>query len=289
MSLWHDCGAGFVQTSMARQDLGVDVYLCAPGPSLTAIAPGPGIYVAALTKAYPLVRPDIWFGMDEPECYDRRLWWEGFIKVSRANYQHHLCEGRPIKDCPNTFFASNEEMPIAEIFTRRAHDVKFGWFRHTLGVALHVLLWKGARKFRFVGFDMTSREGADYHPSVGLDLKPVLRQRNQKLFNGQVTFMREFTEHAVKHGIELVSCTPGSPLNAFMPYLPLAEALQASRAHVPAAGRMMHCAQVYQAQAAEIIAAGKRKPALPLTAAGIRAAIAQAAAEKKDRGQASPP
>ncbi len=246
MPLWYDCGAGFVPARLARRDLGADVYLCAPGPSLVPIGRGPGIFVAALTKAYPVVRPDMWFGMDEPRCYDRRLWWEGFMKVARGNYRWLTCEGQSIRQCPQTYFADVENpgpYGIAEMFRRRAHDVKFIWQKNTLGVALHVLIWMGARNLHLVGFDLKSRPGAAYHAGVGFDLPPALHAYNQNLFDEQLTFLKSFAAIAAVAGVRVVSCTPDSPINDFLAYHPLGDALNQSAARVPSAGQLFHCAQ----------------------------------------------
>lgn len=242
MALWHGCNGGWSTTTFARRNLGADVFVCCPGPSLAAAAikPGPGIFVAALNTAYPHVRPDIWFGMDDPQCYDRRLWWEGFPKVYRGNYKDRTCEGLAVKDAPMTFFADLEECRVDEIFSRRAHDVKFGWFKHTLGTALHVLTWMGARRIRMVGCDMGG--AADYY--YGSPLSPERRAGNRRLYQQQVEFMRRFAQHAARSLIEVISCTPDSPLNSVLPYVPLDKALVMAASSVPGAGVALHCQDV---------------------------------------------
>jgi hypothetical protein len=236
MALWYDCGNGYVKTSLARVDLGLPVFLCCPGPSLIPVARQPGIMVAALTKAFPAVQPDIWFGMDDPLCYDRRLWWSPFIKIARGGLQDKRCEGRALRTFPLTFFADTKSIPVHEIFQNRQHAAKFCWHSHTMGVALHGLVWMGAKKIYLNGCDMGG--AADWH--TGNDLSDVNRARNRVLYQQQTEFLRRFAQHGREHGVTLLSCTPNSPINKHMDYVALDEALALETAAVPAPGRALH-------------------------------------------------
>ena len=77
------------------------------GPSLNKIdvsnLTGPGKTVFGLNTTYPKVRPDIWVGMDDPKCYDRRIFHEPFPKVMRGNYYERDCEGVPLLSLPNLY------------------------------------------------------------------------------------------------------------------------------------------------------------------------------------------
>jgi hypothetical protein len=252
MALFYNAGLAMVPARIARERLGADVYLCAPGPSLIPMAPEPGIYIAALTKAYPAVRPHLWIGMDEPPCYDRRLWFEGFEKIVRLNFQDVEVGGVKLKDLPNVLFASCDKLKVADIFANLQDAQPLIWVHDTLFVALHVLVRRGARRIFFNGFDLRHVAGADYHVQSRKVLTPELRARNQVLFDKQVRLLREFAAIAGQHGIACVSVTPGSRLNAFMPYVPLAEALAGSRAAVPAAGEILHCRELEGAKAVAV-------------------------------------
>ena len=234
MALWYHCGNGWVKTlGFARSRLGTDAYLCCPGPSLArvdaATLNGPGRMVFAVTTAYPAVRPDVWVGTDVPECYNRRLWAEPFIKVVRGNYGDLVCQGRLLRDFPNVFFADIDNAPFLEMLDRRSHDAVFVWNHNTFTTALHLMIWMGARRVFFVGCDFGG--AADYHD--GRKLAETHRSENRHLYANLVADVRQLAPAAKSRGIELVSCTPGSPLNEFLPFVGLADALAQSEASAP--------------------------------------------------------
>lgn len=227
MGVWYECGNGMVKTKQARQRLQNTVFLCCPGPSL-ADAPsflqGPRRTICAINTAYPKVRPDLWMGMDRPGCYDRNLFRESFPKYMRGGYQNEKVDGTAVKYYDGVYFIDCSVGRTEEIFERRNHDVDFVWMSHTLGTALHLLIWLGAKKIHLVGCDMGGAK--DYYDDR--ELSSVRRASNRRLYRKQVKFMRVFNAHAVNHGVEVVSNTPDSPLNEFLGFEPLEESLEAA-------------------------------------------------------------
>ena len=233
MGLWYYCGSGFVRTTLARSNLGLDVYLCCPGPSLANVDDSkfhvPGIMLAAINTAYPKVRPDIWFGMDTARCYDRQLWKEPFVKICRGGYQEMTIEGFPVKLCPNVYFADFKSMEyVGDMFKIRNHDAIFSWNSNTLTAALGVLVWMGAKNIHLVGCDFGGKN--DYWDDRVLS-EPK-RVKNQLLYQKQITFMRDLQHAARMHNIRFISCTPDSPVNMFLDYMPLEDAIAKSVAKV---------------------------------------------------------
>jgi hypothetical protein len=222
--IWYDCGEGWSPVSWARKDLGLDAILCCPGPSLKNIDPatlkGPGRKVFAINTAYPTVKPDMWLGMDEAYCYDLNLLNESFPKVFRGTYCEMTREGRKVKHCPETYFADVAHVPPGKtMLDLRAHDVKFAWHNHTLGVALHMMIWMGAKNIYLVGCDM----GGEKDYCHELTLTPDQRSRNHKLYTQQTVFIEKLAKAAKEHGITIWSSTPDSPLNRFLPYKSISE------------------------------------------------------------------
>ena len=90
------------------------------GPSLNSIntssLTGPGKTVFGLNTTYPKVRPDIWIGMDDPRCYNRQVFYEPFPKIMRGNYYNLDCEGVPLLDLPNIYFASVKPLIIKQTY-----------------------------------------------------------------------------------------------------------------------------------------------------------------------------
>ena len=241
MALWYETGNGMITTRMARCDIGADVYLCCPGPSLADVEDSdlhvPGVIVVAMNTAYPRIRPNIWVGMDEPECYDRTVWWQPCMKIARGGYQSRQCEGQPISKCPNVFFADcTEPKDRSDIFKLRAHDVKFVWHKNTLAITLHLLIWMGAKKIHLVGCDLGGSK--DYYDDRVLDASQ--RKYNLRLYGHQKDYLKWFAEEGKRRKIELISCTPDSPINEFLTYYELEDALAFSASKVPAPGSIKH-------------------------------------------------
>ena len=236
MAIWYDFGRGLapLSQSFARYSFGADAYLCAPGPSLADVNDAdlhvPGAVVVGLTTVYPHIRPDIWVGMDRPECYDLNMWWEPCMKFCRGNYHKLDLHGAPLSRCPNTYFMDLEPVNDAsEMFARQQHNTQFIWMRDTLMTALHLLTWMGMTRIHFVGFDMGGSQ--PYYDER--ELPDHLCQANLQLYTNQVRKLHQLTAHANRRGVEFISCTPDSPINKFMDYRPLAAALHYSRAYVP--------------------------------------------------------
>jgi hypothetical protein len=220
--IWYDCGNGWQKSYMARKDMGADAILCCPGPSLKSPyvnqLRGLGRKVFAINTAYPTVRPDFWIGMDEAFCYDVNLLDETFPKVFRGTYAEMMLDGEKVKHKPETYFADVGKLPEGKtMFDLRAHDVKFAWHSHTLGVALHIMIWMGAKNIYLLGCDM----GGDKDYCHDLTLTPEQKARNKRLYAQQIEFLKEVSEQGKKYGVKIHSSTPESPINEFLPYVPL--------------------------------------------------------------------
>ncbi len=223
MGLFYECGNGWADTKFAKKDMGLDAFLCCPGPSLVPVERGRGRKVFAVNTAYPKVIPDVWVGMDHLECYDRGLWGESFMKILRGNYWEQEYNGKAVKYHPETYFASLEK-PKTSMFHLRQHTSKFVWYKHTLGVAIHIMIWMGARRIYFVGCDLGGER--DYYDDRKLDAD--LKKYNRKLYSNQVEFLRKHTLEAKAYGIEFISCRPDSPINEYMDYVNVDEAIRRS-------------------------------------------------------------
>lgn len=253
MGLWYECGNGPIklEKSFAKSDIGADVYICCPGPSLANVNDAeihvPGAVIFGINTAYPKIRPDIWVGVDTPECYDYSLWWEPFMKICRGGYKNIECCGQKISRCSNVYFADLEvpQDGLNDIFSKRAHDTKFIWKKNTLALTLHIAIWMGARNINFVGCDF----GGDKDYYDDRELTKERRDSNQRLYRQQVEMLKEFSVLASRRNIQLTSCTPNSPINDFIPYKPLEDMLKLSKQRVPKKNnRIAHAADVHDCQ-----------------------------------------
>ena len=230
MSMWRWTGKKFVTASLASDDLGADAYLFCPGPSLKTVNDRdihvPGAMAFAVNTAYPHIRPDVWIGLDRVECYDRRLWWEPFTKIMRGNYFDMTCGGIPIKRLPNAYFADADNPPASNPYAAiQAKSDKFTFLHNIMPFAIHIMVYMGARRIHLVGCDLGGP--TPYHD--GRPVTPGTIERNAQQYEKVRQFLVNGIAPLRKIGVELISCTEQSPLNAAMPYIPLAEALEASR------------------------------------------------------------
>lgn len=244
-------GITAVPITFARNELGLDAYLVCPGPSLGLLSPDDydrifarrGIYVMAINTAYPHVRrPHAWVGLDQPVCYDQRLYWEAFPKFTDRKLACYEVGGSQIRHCPMTYFmeVAKEDSNANMMFLDRDHTATFGHTRGTMIVALHLLVWMGARRIHLVGCDLDVGRGA-YHDARAIGQKAV--QHNAEIMRDLAYTLRQLAILGGEHGIEIVSCTEGSPVNSHMDWLPLDDAVELSARRVPIE-RLERCRKV---------------------------------------------
>ena len=73
----------------------------------------------------------------------------------------------------------------------------------------------------------------DYHLDIFLDMIRTTQTKFLKVFTRNKNTYKQIIEHykwfrkiGLKYDVELISCTPNSPVNDFLKYIPLKEALK---------------------------------------------------------------
>ena len=164
MGLLYECGGGLVNSQFARSNFNMDAYLFSSGPSLSGVdmslfeqAP---VFKVGINTTYPKIRPDLWIGMDIPQCFNSNLWMEPFPKILRAPFANRTItetSKKKVKDFPLVYFAKIDNEitanPHKEILKRRAHKVNFIWTNNTLTTSLHILIWMGFKRIHLLGSD----------------------------------------------------------------------------------------------------------------------------------------
>jgi len=254
MAIWHETGNGLVKDNFYRDNAGLDAYLCCPGPNLADVKNEDlqdklGVYVVGINTTYPKIKPHLWVGMDYPECYDRNLWNEPFMKIARGGRSEKMhVNGKLVKYYPNVYWADNKKYDNEnQIFNPSNHGANevFIWKKSTFITTLHILMHMGFKRIHLLGCDMGGSK--DYYDDRVLSDEE--RDKNKRFYKTQTDFVKWFVEQSNTwtdgSKTTLISCTPDSPINKYIEYVPLECALVKSqeRALLPP-GNIMHASRV---------------------------------------------
>ena len=211
-------------------------FLAGGHPSLQnenlALLNQPGVQVMAMNNtASVLPRTDFWIGADRPMCYSPRILKDPrimkFAMISRRNI---LAYDIDWKFVPNTYFFGTTEQWDIHNFLNPNRD--FVWWKNTFYIAIQLLYRLGFRKVYLVGckFDIDN-DKKQYSYDTKLDEGDV--KWNQKTYGQVVKNMIKLKPHFKKRDFELVSCTPGSPLNEHFETMTFDEAVTDSLVGFP--------------------------------------------------------
>ena len=234
-------GDQWVAVAMKGIAMGSDLYLCCPGPSLATLSKqkirGPGRTVLAVNTAWPAVDADIWLGVDHPWCFDGALWHTGMTTICDWKYRRVELYGKPLAESPQTIFIAGsvwgEKDWVGEAMVRN------DWCHNVFTKALQLALWASPSRIFLVGTDLGGDPQCHYHD--GRVLPDALRERNQRLYKKEVQQLRHVA--ADIRSTEIVSCTPDSGANEYIPYMPLADALASSQAKAVGPDLRVHSRQ----------------------------------------------
>jgi len=191
-----------------------------------------GVVTLAVNRAYPrIAKPDFWVGNDHPACFAATLMWEPFPKILRMCWRDQKMFGKPLKMCPNTLFVDvvADRHPLG-LWDCRLDNLTIPAPRYnTFETALHLAVWMGARQIHLLGCDFGGAR--DYYDQTMLTEQQ--RGLNRRLYNEQVHRLRLHALEGDNRGIHILSCTPRSPINDFLPFVPLHDALMASSDRIP--------------------------------------------------------
>lgn len=202
--------------------MGKAIIVCG-GPSLADIditkLSGPGKTVIGMNTTYPHVRPDIWFGMDNPRCYDRNLMLESFPKIYRGGYWTNIIQGVTLRDVPNSHFMSIYKQLEEDYWKCFNEDNEaFHWDTNSFMAVVAFTLSMGFKDIYLVGCDLTNKK-SDYFDDRKLieDEKDSNTRLHTQLFN----WLRRIQPKINSKGVTLHSMTPRSRINKFLPYTTL--------------------------------------------------------------------
>ena len=231
MAFWYYNKHGQNHVDLSKEDMGLDVYLCASGPSLSDIdnykLNESGAFIVGVNNSYPHIKPHLWVGMDDPRCYHYQIWTDPCMKVLRGGYANREYYGKDIKASHNLFYADcrwYKEHEKENVFKqpKKGERIVFIWTKNVIGISMHMLVHMGAKRIHLLGSDLNNSD-KQYWDNIVRD--DEMKARNQRTYNQVVDFYKWFSETGKKYGVELISCTKGSPINDFLPYKHYQEAI----------------------------------------------------------------
>jgi len=202
---------------------------------------GPGKTVVGVNTTYPTVVPDIWVGMDQPECYDSRVFFEAFPKIMRGGYQNHKFLGKKLWEYPNSYFAGIKRTSKREdIFYQSESDASFYiWENNVFVTTMNMMLHMGFKEIYFAGVDFSMENGSYFH---GKQLEGKYYDWNKSLYATLYKYLEWLHSTCKMAGITLKSISPNSPINNFMPYISLEELN--SSIELPTYSEFLHCCEL---------------------------------------------
>tara|TARA_R110002020_G_scaffold318317_1_gene533946 strand:+ start:24772 stop:25497 length:726 start_codon:yes stop_codon:yes gene_type:complete len=216
---------------MSKEDMGLDVYLCASGPSLEDVDNNKlhdsGAYIVGVNNSYPHIKPHLWLGMDDPKCFHHKIWSDPCMKVMRGGYANRLYYDTDIKYSHNLFYADckwykEEEKENIFKVPDKGERVMFLWTKNIIGITMHILLHMGAKRIHLLGSDLNNT-GKQYWNDITRSKE--MAKYNQRTYSQIIDFYKWINKTGKKYGVELISCTKGSPINDFLPYKHYQEAI----------------------------------------------------------------
>ena len=233
MAFWYYNNTGTYHVDLSNSDMGLDVYLCGSGPSLNNVNNKDlhcdGSFVVGVNNSYPKIKPHMWIGLDDPSCFHHKIWSDPCMKILRGGYQDRTYHGISIKNNHNLFYEDCKEYEDFEkesMFYNKPDRTMFYWDKTVIGTTLHILLHMGAKRIHLVGADLDNSK-KQYWNNIKRDKKVFTRNKNT--YKQIIEHYKWFRKIGLKYDVELISCTPNSPVNDFLKYIPLKEALKDTR------------------------------------------------------------
>lgn len=234
-------------TSLRDQFAGQRCFLLGGGPSLKSVdlaaLQRPGITIAAMNNVATMIRPDIWFCVDQPRNFHETIWRDpGVMKftfdkhlptcsVDSWNGKEFVHSGLRARDCPNVWgFAHRhgwdansfltDHVPTWGVNSDTEDPEKTSRHQSVMLPSLWLLYWLGFRTVYLLGCDFTIPPNWQYafdeRMTPGNDtLLPWLNRR-----------LTEVNPHFREMGFTVLNCTEGGELTAFE-RLPLSLAIAA--------------------------------------------------------------
>jgi hypothetical protein len=222
LTKWNEQWQRDMDVTFYQAFRGHSAALCGTGPSLEKIDPSlldkdENLLTVCLNNAFKFVNPNIWVGLDSPDSFDQRLWVTNFLKFYNRVHGERLVGNKKIKELPGVHLYQT-------VLVDSVEDIAFGvspymYFMYegnTFSVAMGMLDWMGIDTVYLVGCDLGGSNAISK-----MRPKKTYNSKNQKRnLDNTLSLLKSINAHG---RMNLISCTPSSPINKFLEYTPLEE------------------------------------------------------------------
>lgn len=181
---------------------------------------------------YVYPRPTMWLTADKPSCFGGHFFASSdVLKFAYMNHKDEVVEatGKTVKEHPSMFlYTAVEAQELQDVFTEQ---VPFAWWKSVFPIAVQMCLRMGAKRIYLVGCSFHNRVGAAY--AWDAKLTSAQADYSQKTYDGDAWRLLNWAPMFRARGIEIVSCTPNSRANGFLPYVDLKDAINRETAASP--------------------------------------------------------
>lgn len=202
------------------------VFICGGHPSLRdedlSLFQRHGITTMAINNTGTLFKPTLWVCGDKPKCYsDSIILDPSVLKFARLLYQDEDTSAGKWKYIPATlFFGLTEDYKPHQLLHDRTQLV---WWKNTFMIAIQLCYRLGFRKVYLCGTGFKIDKEQQYSYDTRLTDKQV--SSNQRCYNNVLDQFTKCYAHFKEYGYEVLSCTPKSPINDVVPFIPLTDAI----------------------------------------------------------------
>ena len=201
---------------------GYSAALCGTGPSIRQVDRMPleannNLLKVCLNNTFKFITPDLWIGMDAPAAFDSELWSTPGMKYYNKAHSEKLVRGTAVRDLPETYFYEPFLVEnVEDISLETSPYMRFMFEGNTFSVALGVLNWLQVDTVYLIGCALG---GSNKISRMGSKKKYDSKRQKQHLTNA-LNLLRYLNKHG---RMNLISCTPDSPMNEFLEYIPTEE------------------------------------------------------------------
>jgi len=227
----------FTSADLTNAFVGAPIFIVAASPIINELPLGelersalPTLALNNVLYSYP--KPTMWLTADKPACYGGHFFARAdIIKFAYMNYRDDVvgATGKPLKEHPMQLFYNATEDKSAGFFSE---EPAFIWWKSVFPLALQLAWRLGSRRVYLVGCSFDNSSGA-YAYAYASKLNEFQAQWSQLTYNDDVRRLRQFEAGFNERGFQVISCTPNSRANKFLPYHPLSDAIEAELRMMP--------------------------------------------------------